>query len=139
MKTLKTTKLPPQEAPEGRTATIPVYRPRVDVLESPEALILEVDVPGVAEEDLSVELRDQNLLEIQGTIRQREPRESLFPLVQEVRRGDFKRVFRVGESIDPDGVRASHRLGVLTVTLPKRKALQPRRIAVEGGNAGSDS
>ena len=45
--------------------------------------------------------------------------------------GDFSRSFSIPEHFDADGAEANYEYGVLTVRIPKRAELQPRRISVE--------
>jgi len=52
------------------------------------------------------------------------------PLVQEYAVGDYRRVFRIGESINSEAIDADYSHGVLTITLPKAAEARSRKIEV---------
>jgi len=115
---------PPQRAERNE----PTFLPLVDIHETETEFVLLADMPGAREVD--VELRD-GVLHVNGRVAGRHV-DARRPLRQEYGVGDYHRTFRVGEVADPDAVRAEYRDGVLEVHLPKRKALQPRKIRVRG-------
>ncbi len=45
--------------------------------------------------------------------------------------GAFERTFRLSASIDPNKIKATYNLGVLTITLPKAETAKPHLIEVE--------
>lgn len=104
-----------------------VYAPRVDVLETPEELILLADLPGVRAEDLDLRFENGELT-LHGRV---QPRSGAF-LAREYRVGNFYRAFVVSEQIDAEKISGALENGVLTVRLPKSEAAKPRRIAVKG-------
>lgn len=108
------------------------YRPQVDLQEANGELVLVADMPGVAADQIDVDFED-GLLTIQGRARARHPQGTKF-LLREYGVGDYRRQFRLGEAIDPRGIRAQYRDGVLTVHLPRAEAMKPRKIAVETCN-----
>ncbi len=100
-----------RERPEDR-----VFTPRADVLTGDEAVILQVDLPGVSREGLVVEVK-HNQLTLEG------------------RRSEsvvYRRVFGLPDGIDVDHIDARLEHGVLTLTLPKAASHKPRRIEVRG-------
>lgn len=108
-----------------------VFRPAVDVIEDAERVRLFLDVPGVAESDLSITL-ENNELTITG--RQMAVEETGLRAVRtEYATGVFERSFATSQVIDPDGIGAQLRHGVLTIELPKRKEALPRKIPVGAG------
>ncbi len=96
-----------------------VLSPAVDVYETKDALFIECDLPGVLAGDLT-------LVSENGTLSLSAERKTqgFVPLM-------FKRSFAVPEDIDSDGIQAELKLGVLTVTLPRRASAKPRTIAVK--------
>jgi HSP20 family molecular chaperone IbpA len=95
--------------------------PAVDVFENEDEMLLLVDVPGVEQDGLSIQL-DGGQLDVEA----RQPNESLEDLEPVV----FGRTFTVPNSIDPASVSAELNAGVLRIHLPKSEAAKPRRIAV---------
>ena len=45
--------------------------------------------------------------------------------------GTFERVFTLPDSVNPEGVHADYKNGVLTVNLPKKDIAKPRQIKVK--------
>jgi len=103
------------------------YSPRVDIIETAEAITLTADLPGVAQENLSVNVED-NQLSITGLVK--EVRGSLKPVHLEYGLGGYTRNFRLGNAVDPTKISASLKHGVLTLILPKSDRLKPRKIEI---------
>lgn len=92
---------------------MPVGVPPLDVLENDKEFLVRADMPGVAQDAVTVRLEsDRLLLEGAGALRK------------------FRRELVLPPSVDSDHVEASMRAGVLTVHLPKRAPYQPRHISV---------
>lgn len=104
------------------------FRPAVDVIETPEAVLLRADLPGVKPEAVDVTFED-GVLTIAGKIDPRGPASGRF-LLREYGVGDFARSLRLGPGIDSGKIAAELKGGVLTLTLPKAEAVKPRKIAV---------
>jgi HSP20 family protein len=107
-----------------------VFLPAVDIFETPQALVLVADMPGVSGDAVTLDLKD-NLLTIFGQVNPPPQKETL--LSQEYVIGDFYREFQVGEFIDKEKIEAAVKNGVLTLTLPKAEKAKPRRIEVKTG------
>jgi HSP20 family protein len=101
--------------------------PPTDIEDTDDAFLVEIDLPNVRAEDVNVELRD-NELRITGEYKARERTGVLRR--QNRRMGEFEYVIAVPGEVNPEGVEATLRDGVLTVRLPKATANQPRRIEV---------
>ena len=108
------------------------WAPPADLSETDEAYLAEVELPGVARDDMSVELAGQELV-ISGefTDTGKEGR----ALRRGRRSGRFEyRVLLPGQADpDPDKITAALADGVLTVTVPKAEAGKPRRIQITAG------
>lgn len=121
-----------EEAPAKAERVRPgrVFIPAVDIFETPQALVLVADMPGVSGDAVTLDLKE-SLLTIFGEVSPPPEKEAL--LAQEYAIGDFYREFQVGELIDKDKIKASVKNGVLTLTLPKAEKAKPRRIEVKSG------
>ncbi|GAB4272734.1 MAG: Hsp20/alpha crystallin family protein [Deferrisomatales bacterium] len=98
----------------------PGWAPPVDIVESAQAYRLEMDLPGVRSEDLSI-TAEEGVLRVEGT-RHRPPRPSgAHPLLVERATGHFVRTFRLPRDADPEAIRARLRDGVLTVEIPRTR------------------
>uniref|UniRef100_A0A0E0NBR6 SHSP domain-containing protein n=1 Tax=Oryza rufipogon TaxID=4529 RepID=A0A0E0NBR6_ORYRU len=104
----------------------------VKELRASGALVLAVDMPGVAPADVRVEVEDGNVLAISGERRRPagDDGEGVKYLRMERRMGKFMRKFPLPESADIDGVRAEYKDGVLTVTVNKKPPPEPKKPRV---------
>lgn len=103
---------------------------RIDVRETPKDYIIHADLPGVARENLSVEL-DGNRVSITAEIkRQTERREGEQLLRSERYSGSIARSFALACEIDEAHSEARLENGVLTLTLPKKAGSGVRRLAI---------
>jgi HSP20 family protein len=110
--------------------------PAMDLVEADDHFLLKADLPGLGEEDVSIELRD-NALTIAGERKSEfESRERGWYRVERAT-GRFSRSLSLPEGIDPDAVTASFDKGVLEVRIPKPEAKKPRRIAINANGTGS--
>ena len=118
---------PRPNAPE-RTRARAAWPP-VNVVETGEAFVYRAEVPGLGEGDVSVHVEDGALL-LRGE-RKVEGREGYESHLRERAPFAFARTLPLPGRVDADGVTATMKDGVLTVTLPKAKDARPRQIAVK--------
>ncbi len=107
------------------------YRPNADIGETSEGVWLAVDLPGVDEKSVRVDLED-GVLSIEAQVALDEY-ETLRPLYSEYNVGNFERRFRISDRIDASRIGARIEHGVLHLHLPKAEAAQPRTIPVQIG------
>ncbi len=103
-----------------------IIRPAVDIFEAKQGLTLVADMPGVAKEDLSIDI-DKGFLTIRGQAKSKLTGEQLS---QEFLPGNYYRQFHVPNEIDASSISAEMDNGVLTLHLPKTEAAKPRRIEI---------
>ena len=109
------------------------WQPRIGVGETEQAVLVTAELPGVSPDAVKVSIED-HLLKISGE--KNSVAESSTPIKwyrNERAFGKFERAFRLPETIDVNGITASNRDGVLTLTLPKQAKTQPREIAISAG------
>lgn len=107
--------------------------PALNVGSTPQSFEVYAFAPGLDPASIDVQL-DRGILSVAG-----ERRASVSPNggekstvhINERFAGSFRRVVSLPEDADPDGVTASYRDGVLRVSVSRRAAAQPRRIAVQ--------
>lgn len=102
-------------APAETRARRIAITPPVDIFENEEELLLVTDLPGVAKEAVRLDL-DRRVLSLEA--------------VDDARHRVYRRAFTLPDAIDPAGVRAVMKNGVLTVHLRKREDMKPRRVEV---------
>ena len=120
--------VPPPEGVE-RTHDRPIYAPRVDVIETEDALEILADMPGVTKGSVEVTL-EQRVLSIRGRADLALP-EELAPLYLEYRPGDYERAFTLSDAVDPAGIEARVKDGVLQLRLPKAGPAKRQRVEVK--------
>jgi HSP20 family protein len=107
--------------------------PAMDLVEADDHFVLKADLPGLAEDDVSIEVRD-NALTISGERKaEQEKRERGWYRVERSF-GRFSRSLTLPEGVDPDSIAARFDRGVLEVTIPKPEQRKPRRIQIGGEN-----
>jgi HSP20 family protein len=106
----------------GRTE----WAPPATVTETDENFIIELDVPGVDEQSIRV-LCHEKMIGVEG--RRQLPQESgkVFVHLSERPKGKFARIFDFAEPLDTENVQQSYHKGVLTLTIPKRRAAKEGR------------
>jgi HSP20 family protein len=110
--------------PDFTTAT-----PAADVYETPKEFVVELEVPGYAEKDLSVEIGDHTLA-VEGVREEaREEAEKSYRLQERLEK-TFKRTFALPTEVDTEHVKAEFEKGVLKVHVPKNELHEPRKIAI---------
>ena len=112
-----------------RTRERPLYAPRVDIVETADALEVLADMPGVTRDGVEVTL-EQRVLSIRGRADASAP-EGLAPLYLEYEPGDYERSFTLTDAVDPAGIEARVGAGVLQLRLPKAGPTKLQRIEVE--------
>jgi len=109
----------------------PLYTPAVDIFETEQAITVLADMPGVASENLTIDLRE-SVLTLTGRVT---PSESAKEdtILREHQSGTFMRTFTLSEVIDQSRIDARLSDGVLRLELPKVEKAQPRQITVRSG------
>jgi len=103
-------------------------QPPVDICETAEEIILKADMPGVSKERLNVRIEGNSLL-VEGSI-EIALQERMDALHADVRSTLYRRSFVLSNELEADKIAANLKDGVLTVRIPKRAALRPRRIEI---------
>lgn len=103
--------------------------PPVNVFSEDDAAVIVVELPGVSKDDVEIEVR-QDRVRISGT-KKIDYENDTSVHRRERTSGTFDRTFGIPFQIDPDGVEAHHREGILAVRLPRSEADKPRSITVE--------
>jgi len=101
--------------------------PLTDIWETPEEIILKIDMPGVDKDNLDIKV-EGDMLKIHGKL---ESQQSGNPLYAEQRTGDFHREFSLSNDLNQDKINASITAGVLTVKIAKSEKVKPRKIQIE--------
>jgi HSP20 family protein len=113
---------------EEKTVPARYYVPSTDIYETQDALTVVMEMPGVEKKDITVGLENDEL-RVEGQI-DFSKYEGLEPVYTEYNVGHYARAFTLSNKIDQEKISAQVEDGVLTLTLPKVKEAQPRRITI---------
>jgi HSP20 family protein len=119
-----------REVESKQESTIPAraFVPATDIFETEQALTLQIEMPGVAKDQVEVHV-ENDVLTIQGRI-DFGVYENLRPLYTEYNVGNYARTFQLSSKIEQDGISAALKDGVMTLVLPKVERAKPRKIPV---------
>ena len=104
------------------------YQPYTDINENGEAIVVSMDMPGVAKESIEIEL-EKNVLTVNGQV-DFKPYQDMTPVYTEYNVGHYTRRFSIANTINKEAIAANVENGVLTITLPKLKEAAARKISV---------
>ena len=121
----------------GNGGAVRRWIPSMDLVETEEHFVLRADLPGLSEEDVSIELED-NVLTVSGERKaEHEDKKEGFYRVERSF-GQFRRSLTLPDGVDADAIGATFDKGVLEVRIPKPEERKPRRVAIQvGGGAGA--
>lgn len=105
------------------------WYPAVDVKQSDTEMTFLLEAPGVNKEDIEVNVQG-DLLTIKGHRKEEKEEKTENYVRRERRSGSFERSFRLDSGLDAEQVKADFRQGVLTITVPKIKPVNPQRIPI---------
>ena len=107
-------------------------KPTVDIGSAEKEYTVTVEVPGVKEEDVALELAD-GALTIHGEKKQENTSKEKNYYCVERSYGTFQRVLSLPEDVDQNGIQAVFKDGILTITMPRRALPESkaRRIEVQ--------
>ena len=121
-----------QPTPTGRGGAGRRWIPAMDLIETGEHYVLRADLPGLSDEDVSVQFED-NVLTIFGERKaERETQQEGYYRIERSS-GGFSRSLTPPEGIDPDGVQAHFDRGVLEIRIPKPEQTKPRQVQISLG------
>jgi HSP20 family molecular chaperone IbpA len=119
---------PSGKAPAQRREPEITLSPPTDIRETDDGIVLVADLPGVSGDRLNLRV-DGNMLIIEGEAQLDMP-EGIQPLYADVRSTRYRRRFGLSGELDTGNIDASLNNGVLTLRIPKRAELKPRKIEV---------
>lgn len=108
---------------------VQAWVPTLDVWESEDSVTYAFDLPGVAQDDLSIEVED-GVLTVTATREQSKEIDGERFHRLERRYGTFSRAVGLPQGVTEDAIKASYKDGVLHVVVPKPEQQKPKRIAV---------
>jgi HSP20 family protein len=107
----------------GRT-----FLPVTDIFETPEALTVVLEMPGVDRNSIEANVED-DVVTIEGRI-DFTKYDGMQPVYTEYNVGHYARSFEISNKIDQSKISAQMKDGVVTIVLPKAEQAKPRKIQV---------
>lgn len=105
------------------------WEPRTNIIEAGDLLVIEVELPGVNKDDVSILLQGDNDLIIKGTkLQPRIEAPQVTHHLFEREFGNFIKKIGIDFLLDTSGINSTMENGVLTIKLPRKK---PRKISVD--------
>ena len=119
-----------REVEKKTEGTIParVFVPVTDIFETPEALTVVLEMPGVDRNSVEATV-ENDMVTIEGRINFTKY-EGMQPVYTEYNVGHYARSFQISNKIDQGKISAEIKEGVVTLVLPKAEQAQPRKIKV---------
>lgn len=106
------------------------WMPAVDIIDTPAAYVLKVELAGTKLEDVHIELED-DVLTIKGERHQEEKLEEEQYQSTEWHYGAFQRSVSLPRSVKRDAIEATYENGVVEVRVPKAAEVEPQRIEIK--------
>ena len=111
-----------------RTRNRKVYVPKVDIIETGDAMVMYADMPGVDDKSVEVVL-EKNILTVRGAVvPQGFEGRSIFYAEYDV--GDYERSFTISDEVDRNRIEAVVKNGVLKLVLYKTPEVEVKKITV---------
>ena len=108
------------------------FAPAVDVYEDEHQVTLKIEVPGIDEKDIDVQVENHTLT-VHGERKiEKEEKEENYRRVER-HYGTFTRTFTLPQTVDTESVSATYDKGVLNIALPKKAEAKPKQIKVNVG------
>ena len=107
--------------------------PAMDLVEADDHFVLKADLPGLAEDDVAIEVQD-GVLTVSGSREAEHERKEQGWYRLERSYGSFSRSLTLPDGVDADKVEANFDRGVLEIRIPKPEERKPRRIAIGSAN-----
>ena len=105
------------------------FAPASDAATTGDAYVVEVELPGVKEGDISVQLHD-NMLIVKGNKHSSHEEKNKTYYFSERTYGAFQRTFRLPSDVDDSSIEAVAADGVLTLRIPKRKEVETAKRTI---------
>lgn len=93
--------------------------PKVDILDTPNAVEIHAEIPGIHKDNVEVKVEPGNVLCIKGSRGEETADETKKYVLRELKRSSFCRKFLIGDNLDSKKVSAKFTNGVLEITIPK--------------------
>jgi len=116
----------------GQESRLRAWAPAVDIFETEHELVVKADLPEIDPKDLDIRV-ENNILTIRGERGfEKKVNEDSFLRIERAS-GWFARSFTLASTVNSEAIKADYRLGVLTLSIPKREQAKAKQIKVNVG------
>ncbi len=106
------------------------FEPKVDVYETKDNLVFEVEVQGMKKDDINITVKD-GILTISGKKEDKRSEQGRDYRLIERTYGQFKRSFYLPDYVEVEKIKAEHKDGILTIKIPRKEEAKPKEINVK--------
>ena len=106
------------------------WSPKVDIYETEDSYVLNAELPGLTKDQINIDVNNDTLT-IKGEKKFEEKVEKDNYVRVERSYGNFSRSFVLSDNVNPEGITANYKEGVLELTLPKKEEAKPKEIKVQ--------
>ena len=106
------------------------WTPLADITETDKEYLIKAELPDVKKEDVKITLED-GVITLTGERRHEKEHKDENEIRVESFYGTFSRSFALPDNVDPNGIRAESKDGVLRVRIPKKQASKTKPISIE--------
>lgn len=111
-----------------------LFKPNLDISETDKEYNIAVELPGVDEKNIELELTG-NALKIKGEKKQETEKKDKNYHCMERSYGSFQRVLSLPDDADPETISAEYKNGIMTIKVPRKPELKPdvKKIEIKAG------
>jgi HSP20 family protein len=119
-----------EERPIRKAEETGEWVPSLDVSETKNEIVVKAEIPGMGPKDIDISLSN-DILTIKGEKKQeREEKEATYHFIERSY-GKFVRSIRLPGEVKSDKINASHKNGVLDITLPKSEEAKKKEVKIK--------
>lgn len=106
------------------------WAPRADMSETDNEIVVNIDLPGLSKQDITVNMQENNLT-ISGERKKESTTKEPGYIRQERFYGKFHRSFLIPQAVKENQINASFKDGVLSIHVPKVEKTKPHKIEIK--------
>ncbi len=111
--------------------------PAVDVKEDKDNYRIMIDLPGIKDEDVTIEVADGRLSVRGERSREDQKKEGMFTRYERAY-GHFERSFQLPQNVDESQIKANFEKGELEIVIPKTEHAKPRNVQIGARSKSSE-
>ncbi|HUS49067.1 MAG TPA: Hsp20/alpha crystallin family protein [Candidatus Paceibacterota bacterium] len=117
--------------PTVRGVESPIFSPHLDFVEKENNYELTIEVPGIEQKNIDIEITEDNTIVVKGEKIQEKEENKNEIHVSERYYGSFRRELKLPNRADADKINASYKNGILTIDIPKKEEEKPKIKKIE--------